>query len=100
MSSERLHLLHSVFLIKVAVISSNTPVCVCVCFASAGEQGAGVGEPAGSSSLVQPAGSCGGGREDHPGLAGSDRRPGAHQLHQLRGSEADVITQHRAALVH
>lgn len=39
---------------------------------STGEQGAGAGEPAGSSSLVQSAGSCGGGGEDRPGLAGSD----------------------------
>lgn len=60
-------------------------------FPSTGEQGAGAGEPAGSGSLVQSAGSCGGGGEDHPGLAGSDRRPCAHQLHQLRRSETDAL---------
>lgn len=48
-----------------------------------GEQGAGAGEPAGGGSLVQPAGSRGGGKADHPGLFISDRRSGTHQLHQL-----------------
>lgn len=57
---------------------------------STGEQGAGVREPAGSGSLGQPAGRRGGGGEDHPGQSGSDRRPGAHQLHQLGRSESDV----------
>lgn len=60
-------------------------------FPSTGEQGAGAGEPAGSGALVQSAGSRGGGGEDHPGLAGSDRRPGTHQLHQLRRSETDAL---------
>lgn len=60
-------------------------------FPSTGEQGAGAGEPAGSGALVQSAGSRGGGGEDHPGLAGSDRRPGTHQLHQLRRSETGAL---------
>lgn len=71
--------------------------CPCV-FASTGEQGAGVGESAGGGSLVQSAGSCGGGREDHPGFAGSDRWPGTHQLHQLRRSGALILQQRRTKM--
>lgn len=63
---------------------------LCV-FVSTGEQGAGAGKSAGSSSLVQSAGSCGRGGEDHPGLAGSDRRPSTHQLHQLGRSDANSL---------
>lgn len=74
------------FLIKVDVINSAFRPCV---FLSTGEQGAGAGESAGGGPLVQSAGSRGGGREDHPGLTGSDRRPGTHQLHQLCRSEAN-----------